>query len=223
MLEFVLPSLNANISRFTDPFSIILGSLESPCSGLYRRKKSSPIELLDSEIFTFKALWKALDLVYMNEKRAYRLDHWIWRYLHFKLRYKFLTYILQPYNLLKIITYYIFNPKLEDDLFAWISEKRANGNAITQKLIINKAIYLSKSPELLANNLGITRFKFSNKWLNGFLERYDFSERCKITVIQQLPLDLIEKQNIFLSYIIYLRIYNKYELKYICNMDEMPI
>ncbi|GET64532.1 hypothetical protein GLOIN_2v1766788 [Rhizophagus irregularis DAOM 181602=DAOM 197198] len=52
--EFVLPSLNANISRFTDPFSIILGSLESPCSGLYRRKKSSPIELLDSEIFTFK-------------------------------------------------------------------------------------------------------------------------------------------------------------------------
>ncbi|CAB4424046.1 unnamed protein product [Rhizophagus irregularis] len=40
-------------------------SLESPCSGLYRRKKSSPIELLDPEIFTFKveALWKALDLV----------------------------------------------------------------------------------------------------------------------------------------------------------------
>ncbi|GBC04796.1 hypothetical protein RclHR1_05880009 [Rhizophagus clarus] len=31
-------------------------------------------------------------------------------------------------------------PKLEDDLFAWISEKRANGNAITQKIITNKAI-----------------------------------------------------------------------------------
>ncbi|CAB4431491.1 unnamed protein product [Rhizophagus irregularis] len=42
-----------------------LGSLESPCSGLYRRKKSSPIESLDPEIFTFKveALWKAFDLV----------------------------------------------------------------------------------------------------------------------------------------------------------------
>ncbi|CAB4406125.1 unnamed protein product [Rhizophagus irregularis] len=64
MLEFVLPFLNANISRFTNPFSIILGSLESPCSGLYRRKKSSPIESLDPEIFTFKveALWKAFDL-----------------------------------------------------------------------------------------------------------------------------------------------------------------
>ncbi|CAB4438737.1 unnamed protein product [Rhizophagus irregularis] len=77
MSEFVLPSLDANISRFTNPFSIILGSLESPCSGLYRRKKSSPIESLDPEIFTFKveALRKALDLVYMSEKRACRLDH----------------------------------------------------------------------------------------------------------------------------------------------------
>ncbi|UZN99403.1 uncharacterized protein OCT59_000677 [Rhizophagus irregularis] len=39
-------------------------SLESPCSELYRRKKNSPIESLDPEIFTFKveALWKALDL-----------------------------------------------------------------------------------------------------------------------------------------------------------------
>ena len=54
MSEFVLLSLNANISRFTDPFSIILGLLESPYSGLYRRKKSSPIESLDPEIFTFK-------------------------------------------------------------------------------------------------------------------------------------------------------------------------
>jgi hypothetical protein len=54
MSEFVLPSLDANNSRFTDLFSIILGLLESPCSGLYRRKKSSPIESLDPEIYTFK-------------------------------------------------------------------------------------------------------------------------------------------------------------------------
>ncbi|UZO07157.1 uncharacterized protein OCT59_027452 [Rhizophagus irregularis] len=104
MSEFVLPSLNANISRFTYPFSIILGSLESPCSGLYRRKKSSPIESLDPEIFTFKveALWKAFDLVYMNEKRACRLDHCIWRYLRFKLRYKFLTYIVSTKNYINL-------------------------------------------------------------------------------------------------------------------------
>jgi hypothetical protein len=54
MSEFVLPSLDADILRFTDPFSIILGSLESPYSGLYRRKKSSQIKSLDLEIYTFK-------------------------------------------------------------------------------------------------------------------------------------------------------------------------
>ena len=54
-------------------------------------------------------------------------------------------------------------PKLEDDLFAWISEKRANGNAVTRKFITSKAISLSKSPEFLINNPGIVGFKFSSQ------------------------------------------------------------
>ena len=54
MIEFVLPSLDTNILRFTNPFFIILGLLKSSYSGLYRRKKSSPIESLDLKIFTFK-------------------------------------------------------------------------------------------------------------------------------------------------------------------------
>ena len=91
-------------------------------------------------------------------------------------------------------------PKLEDDLYIWICEKRSKGNAITRKLITSKAISLSKSPEFLANNQGIAGFKFTNKWLDGFLGRYELSERRKTTVAQQLPSDLIEKQNIFLSY-----------------------
>ncbi|GET50679.1 plectin-like isoform X1 [Rhizophagus irregularis DAOM 181602=DAOM 197198] len=62
---------------------------------------------------------------------------------------------------------------------------------------LHPAISLSKSPELLANNPGIAGFKFSNKWLEGFLGRYDLSERRRTTVAQQLPSDLIEKQNIF--------------------------
>ncbi|CAB4374675.1 unnamed protein product [Rhizophagus irregularis] len=87
---------------------IIKSLLESPYSGLYSRKKSLPIELLDREIFTFKveALWKALDLDYMSEKRACRLDHWIWRYLRLKLRYEFLiytVYILYNKNVTKSI------------------------------------------------------------------------------------------------------------------------
>ena len=114
-------------------------------------------------------------------------------------------------------------PKLEDDLFVWISEKRASGHAVSRKLITNKAISLSRNKVFLASNPGIAGFKFSNKWLDAFLGRYDLGERRRTTVSQILPPNLIEIQNIFLSYIMYLRIHNKYPLKYIGNMDETPM
>ena len=78
-------------------------------------------------------------------------------------------------------------PKLEDDLFVWISEKRASRHAVSQKLIINKAISLSRNKVFLASNLGIADFKFSNKWLDAFLGRYDLGERRRTTVSQILP------------------------------------
>jgi hypothetical protein len=111
-------------------------------------------------------------------------------------------------------------PNLEDDLFTWVCEKRANGIAITRKLITRKAISLSKNREFLANNPGVAGFKFSSKWLDGFLGRYDLTERRKTTVAQHLPEDLIETQHAFLSYIMYMRIQHNYPLKYIGNMDE---
>ena len=39
----------------------------------------------------------------------------------------------------------------------------------------------------------IQDFKFSNKWLNGFIGRYNLSNRRRTTISQQLPEDLIEK------------------------------
>ncbi|PKB97118.1 hypothetical protein RhiirA5_433701 [Rhizophagus irregularis] len=70
-------------------------------------------------------------------------------------------------------------PDLEDDLFTWPSRCLE-----------------------IANNPNITSFKFSNKWLSGFLGRYNLSGHCRTTIAQQLPSDLIEKQNVFLSYIL---------------------
>ena len=84
-------------------------------------------------------------------------------------------------------------PNLENSLYAWICEKRDSGNAVTRKLITKKAISLSKNQEFLANNPSIIGFKFSNKWLDAFLNRYNLSQRHKTTVAQQLPSDLIEK------------------------------
>jgi len=112
---------------------------------------------------------------------------------------------------------------LEDDLFSWIMEKRENGNAVTRKLITCKAISLSKNREFLLNNPGIAGFKFSSKWLDGFLGRYDLTQRRRTTVAQQLPSDLIEVQQSFLSYVLYMRMQHNYPLKYIGNMDEMPM
>ncbi|CAG8492616.1 3343_t:CDS:2, partial [Scutellospora calospora] len=42
----------------------------------------------------------------------------------------------------------------------------------------------------------------------------------KTTIAQHLAPDLIDKQNSFLSYMLYRRIQHDYPLKYICNMDE---
>ena len=90
-------------------------------------------------------------------------------------------------------------------------------------MITSKAISLSKTQEFLADHSDVITFKFSNKWLDGFLTRYDLCDRHKITVLQQLPSDLLEKQNVFLSYVLYRRIQHDYPLKYIGNMDETPM
>jgi len=54
-------------------------------------------------------------------------------------------------------------PNLENNLFLWITEKRANGNAVTRKLITRKAVALSKDWEFMLNNPSIAGFKFSSK------------------------------------------------------------
>ena len=71
---------------------------------------------------------------------------------------------------------------LENNLFLWITKKRANENTVTQKLIICKAIALSKDQEFILNNPSIAKFKFLSKWFDGFLGRYDLSECCKTIV-----------------------------------------
>ncbi len=60
-------------------------------------------------------------------------------------------------------------------------------------MITNKAITLSRNQEFLEDYPNVTTFKFSNKWLNGFLTRYNLYNYHKTTVSQQLPSDLLEK------------------------------
>src|ERR1044072_2585917 len=53
-------------------------------------------------------------------------------------------------------------PSLKNDLFAWISERKNNQNAVTKKMITNKAITLSRNQEFLKDCPDVTTFKFSS-------------------------------------------------------------
>jgi DDE superfamily endonuclease/Tc5 transposase DNA-binding domain len=70
---------------------------------------------------------------------------------------------------------------------------------------------------------GIESFAFSNKWLDGFMNRNNLSNHRHTTIAQRLPEDLVEKQQAFLAFIMYRRIQYDYPLAYIGNMDETPV
>jgi hypothetical protein len=59
--------------------------------------------------------------------------------------------------------------------------------------------------------------------LDSFLDRYNFSNRRRTTIAQHLPEDLEEKQQSFLSFVLYRRIQYNYSLELIGNMDEVPL
>ena len=50
-------------------------------------------------------------------------------------------------------------------------------------MITNKAITLSRNQEFLEDCPDVTTFKFSSKWLDGFLVRYDLCDHRKTTVL----------------------------------------
>jgi len=69
----------------------------------------------------------------------------------------------------------------------------------------------------------ITECKWTEKWLDGFIRRYNLSNRRRTTVAQKLPEDLEETQHEFLSFVLYQCIQYDYSLALIGNMDETPM
>ncbi|CAG8802419.1 22751_t:CDS:2, partial [Dentiscutata erythropus] len=76
-------------------------------------------------------------------------------------------------------------PDLEDNLFNWINVTRACGNAVTHNMITKKAVALSQN-KFRSRYPDIIQFKFSNRWLDAFLVRYNLSNRRRITIAQHL-------------------------------------
>src|SRR6266498_2046257 len=82
--------------------------------------------------------------------------------------------------------------------------------------LAKKQVYLRVYPD-------IKEAKFSQKWVDGFMSRHNLVNRRKTTIAQRLPDDYVEKQNQFLSYVLFRRREHNYPLSLIANMDEMPM
>src|SRR6266542_3505336 len=114
-------------------------------------------------------------------------------------------------------------PEFENFLFEWVSDLRKDAKAITRNMVIRKVKLIAKERKWVDLYQIIAHFKFSESWLEGFMKRYNLATRRRTHIAQHLPDDLIEKQQNFLSFILYRRIQHDYPLKYIGNMDETPV
>jgi len=90
-------------------------------------------------------------------------------------------------------------------------------------MVVKKAKKMAEADEMKQLYPIIQDFKFSNKWLDSFIGRYNLSNRRRITISQQLPEDLIKKQHSFLSFILYRRIQYDYPFNLIANLDETSL
>ncbi|CAI2174088.1 6199_t:CDS:1 [Funneliformis geosporum] len=90
-------------------------------------------------------------------------------------------------------------------------------------MVMKKAKKLAETDEMKQLYPTIQNFKFSNKWLDGFISRNNLSNKRRTTISQKLPEDLIEQQHSFLSFILYRRIQYDYPLNLIANLDETPL
>ena len=79
-------------------------------------------------------------------------------------------------------------PRPEQDLMAWITEKRNDGLAILPNMVRPKALELSKDPQY-----DIPAGQFKNHWCQRFMKRNNLSLCHKTMLAQCLPPDYEEK------------------------------
>src|SRR5688572_14551253 len=114
-------------------------------------------------------------------------------------------------------------PELENLLFQWVQDLRQESKAVTRNIVTKKAKKLAETDEIKQLYLTIQDFKFSNKWLDGFIGRFNLSNRRRTIISQHLPKDLIEKQHSFLSFVLFKRTQYDYSLNLIANLDETSL
>ena len=109
-------------------------------------------------------------------------------------------------------------PRLEQDLMAWITEKRNNGLWILPAMVRLKAFEISKDPKYKSP---AGQFKASNHWSQRLMKRNGLSLRQKTMLAQHL-IDYEEKIVQLQRFIIKQRRAHSYPLHLVANMDKSP-
>jgi transposase-like protein len=117
-----------------------------------------------------------------------------------------------------------FFPEAEEKLYTWIIYQRKQGLAVAYITIRNKMLEILKEPEMLVlyDNLG-EDFKTSQRWILGFMKRFNLALRRRTRISQKLPDKIQEQLEKFDQFVKNLRIEKSFELGNILNMDETPV
>ena len=115
-------------------------------------------------------------------------------------------------------------PEAEKRLYTWIIQQRKQGLAVSYITIRNKMLEILKEPEMvvLYGNLE-EDFKTSQRWILGFMKRFNLALRRRTRISQKLPDKSQEKLENFHQFVKNLRIEKSFGLENILNMDETPV
>ena len=109
------------------------------------------------------------------------------------------------------------SPEMEDVLLEWIHSRRLKGLRVSRKLIIRKALHLSKEQQNMED------FTANNRWIQKFTRRHGLSLRRKTKVAHKDHEQLIDK---LVAYVLQARILSKrfgYQPCNIIAMDETAV
>jgi transposase-like protein len=79
-------------------------------------------------------------------------------------------------------------PEAEKRLYTWIIQQRKQGLAVTYITIRSKMLEILKEPEMvvLYGNVG-EDFKMSQRWILGFMKRFNLALHRRTRIFQKLP------------------------------------
>jgi len=112
-------------------------------------------------------------------------------------------------------------PEAEEKLYTWIIQQRKEGLAVTYLTIKNKMVEILKEPEMVVLYENLKKdFKTSQRWILGFMKRFNLALRRRTRISQKLPDKTQEQLEKFQQFVKNLRIEKSFELGNILNMDE---